>query len=249
MTLLFEPVDLAGLPLANRVVMAPMTRARAVTEIPDDLTVEYYRQRASAGLIICEGVPVSAEGRGYLFNPAIYSDEQAAGWHRVTDAVHAEGGRIFAQLWHVGRLSHASLQPNGLAPVSASARRADTATAYAYAYAYDEAGNPGNVPASKPRTLETEEVARITQDFVPAARRAMEAGFDGIEIHSANAYLFEQFISGAVNDRTDRYGGSIVNRLRFLLETLDAVAAEIGAQRVGVRISPFGRIYDMAPLC
>jgi N-ethylmaleimide reductase len=239
--MIFDAYDLAGLALPNRIVMAPMTRARAVNDIPDEMTALYYRQRASAGLIISEGVPVSVEGRGYLFNPAIHTAQQAAGWKVVTDAVHSDGGRIFAQLWHVGRLSHTSLQPDGGAPVSSTATRAATAGAFAY----DETGTATMVPASAPRALATDEIARVTQDFVRAAKLAMESGFDGIEIHGANGYLFEQFINGGVNDRTDRYGGSITNRLRFLLETSDAISAAIGANHVGIRISPFGRLYDM----
>ena len=243
MNLLFEPFDLAGLKLANRVVMAPMTRARALNDSPDDLTVLYYRQRAGAGLIISEGVPISLEGRGYLFNPGLYKPEHAIGWRNVTDAVHAEGGRIFAQLWHVGRVSHVSLQPDGRPPVSSTEKPARNSNAYAY----DEQGRPATVPSSVPRALTTDEVGRIVQDFVKAARMAMDAGFDGVEIHGANGYLFEQFINGALNDRGDHYGGSIENRLRFLLETVDAVASAIGKEKVGVRISPFGRLYDMAP--
>ena len=243
MSLLFEPFDLAGLKLVNRVVMAPMTRARALNESPDDLTVLYYRQRAGAGLIISEGVPISLEGRGYLFNPGLYKPVHAIGWRGVTDAVHAEGGRIFAQLWHVGRVSHVSLQAEGRPPVSSTAKPARNANAYAY----DEQGRPASVPSSVPRALATDEVVRIVQEFVKAARMAMDAGFDGVEIHGANGYLFEQFINGAINDRTDRYGGSIENRLRFLLDTTDAVAAAIGKEKVGIRISPFGRLYDMAP--
>jgi len=243
MSLLFEPFDLSGLKLANRIVMAPMTRARALRDVPDDMTVTYYEQRAGAGLIISEGAPVSIEGRGYLFNPGLYTAEQAAGWRRVTDAVHAKGGHIFAQLWHVGRVSHTSLQPGGNPPVGPTTTRAETAGAYAY----DETGQPGMVTASTPRALTTEEVGRVTQDFVRAARLAIDAGFDGVELHGANGYLFEQFINGALNDRTDQYGGSVENRLRFLLETLDAISAEVGSNRVGVRISPFGRLYDMAP--
>ncbi|QEI06057.1 alkene reductase [Pigmentiphaga aceris] len=241
MTLIFDSYDLAGLQLPNRIVMAPMTRARAPEGIPDDMTVLYYRQRASAGLIISEGAPVSTEGRGYLFNPALHTAEQAAGWRRVTDGVHSEGGRIFAQLWHVGRLSHTSLQVDGRAPVSSTATRSATAKAFAY----DENGAPAMVPVSAPRALATDEIARVTQDFVRAAQLAIDAGFDGVEIHGANGYLFEQFLNGGVNDRTDRYGGSIPNRLRFLLETFDAIAAAIGSHRVGIRISPFGRLYDM----
>ncbi|MHC1479427.1 alkene reductase [Frateuria aurantia] len=240
---LFEPYDLAGLQLANRVVMAPMTRARAATEVPDEQTALYYRQRASAGLIITEGLPVSEEGRGYLYVPGIYNDSQGDGWSHVTRGVHEEGGRIFAQLWHVGRVSHTSLQPNQRAPVGPTGEAASNVTAFALT----AAGQPGPVPVSTPRALGTEEITRITSDFVAAARRAIDAGFDGVEIHGANGYLFEQFINGALNDRTDRYGGSVANRLRFLLDTLDAVGTEIGMSRVGVRISPFGRLYDMRP--
>ncbi len=243
MSMLFTPYNLSGLTLKNRVVMAPMTRARAETTVPDDLTVLYYQQRAGAGLIITEGVPVSIQGRGYLFNPGLYTQEQVEGWKRVNAAVHQEQGCIFAQLWHVGRVSHTSLQPNGEAPVSSSAKLA----ANSNAYAYDENHQPGPVQASKPRALSVTEIADIKADFVRAAARAMEAGFDGIEIHGANGYLFEQFINPTVNDRTDEYGGSIENRIRLLLETIDAVASEIGRDKVGVRISPFGRLFDMAP--
>jgi 2,4-dienoyl-CoA reductase-like NADH-dependent reductase (Old Yellow Enzyme family) len=241
MTDLFQPFDLAGLQLGNRIVMAPMTRARAVDTIPDDLTVRYYSQRAGAGLIISEGVPVSTEGCGYLFNPGLYTREQVAGWRRVTDAVHAQGGRIFAQLWHVGRVSHVSIQEGAKAPVSSAARSGENV----WAFGRDEEGQAKTLAASPPRALETEEVARITQDFVRAARAAIDAGFDGVELHGANGYLFEQFVNGALNQRDDRYGGSIENRLRFMLETLDAIAAEIGRSRVGVRVSPFGRLYGM----
>jgi N-ethylmaleimide reductase len=240
---LLSPFDLAGLALPNRIVMAPMTRARAIETIPDDLTVLYYRQRAAAGLIISEGAPVSIEGRGYLFNPALYTPEQAAGWRRVTDAVHEEGGRIFAQLWHVGRVSHTSLQPDGQVPVSSAATRGPTS----FAFGYDDDGKPGLVPVTAPRALETDEMGRITQEFVAAARMAIDAGFDGVELHGANGYLFEQFVNGALNQREDRYGGSIENRLRLMLETLDALIAEVGGHRVGIRISPFGRLFDMLP--
>lgn len=243
MSMLFSPYTLSGMELNNRVVMAPMTRARALNDIPDELTVLYYRQRASAGLIISEGVPVSIQGRGYLFNPGLYNQEQVEGWKHVTRAVHEDGGKIFAQLWHVGRVSHTTLQPDGGAPVSSSNKVA----ANSMTYAYDEHGQPGPIQASQPRALSTEEVGTIKNDFVQAARRAVEAGFDGVEIHGANGYLFEQFINPCVNDRTDRYGGSIENRIRLLLETIDAVADAIGRGKVGVRISPFGRLFDMAP--
>lgn len=242
MTMLFKPFSLAGTILKNRVVMAPMTRARALSTIPDELTVRYYQQRSTAGLIISEGVPVSEQGRGYLFNPGMYTQEQAEGWKKVTSAVHAEGGIIFAQLWHVGRLSHTTLQPSGGAPVSSS----DKVAANSMAYAYDASGNPSSIQATRPRPLSVSAIEGIKDDFVRAARRAIDAGFDGIEVHGANGYLFEQFINSNVNHRTDQYGGSIENRIRLLMETVDAVADEIGRERVGVRISPFGRLYDMA---
>lgn len=243
MSTLFQPYDLNGTALANRVVMAPMTRARALNDVPDQHTVTYYAQRASAGLIISEGAPISREGCGYLFNPGLYNDAQTQGWRRVTDAVHAKGGKIFAQLWHVGRMSHVSIQPGGSAPVSSVAVTAARSNAYAWV----AEGQPGPVQASLPRALETDEVRRVTADFVSAAHRAMEAGFDGVELHGANGYVFEQFLNGALNTRTDVYGGSIDNRQRFLLETLDALAAALGSARVGVRISPFGRLFDMHP--
>jgi len=241
MNKLFTPYNLSGLALANRVVMAPMTRTRTPENIPSDLTVLYYAQRASAGLIITEGLPVSEEARGYLYTPGLYTDEQTAGWRKVTDAVHAKGGKIFAQLWHVGRLSHVSLQPGNGAPVSSGTVPATTTMVYAWA----EPGKEGPVLPSKPRALTTDEVQRVIQDFVASARRAMDAGFDGIELMAANAFLFDQFLSSKLNTRTDQYGGSITNRQRLLLETIDAMAAEIGSEKVSVRISPFGRIYDM----
>ena len=240
---LYTPYDLAGLTLPNRIIMAPMTRSRATDGVPDAQTALYYAQRASAGLIISEGIPVSREGTGFLFVPGLYTDAQEAGWRQVCDAVHARGGRIFAQLWHVGRLSHTSLQAGGAAPVSSVARRADNSPAFAWV----SPGEAGQVPASAPRALDAAEIPRVIEDFVLAARRAMAAGFDGIELHGANGYLFEQFINGALNTRDDAYGGTIANRLRLILDTIDALSAEVGAQRVGVRISPFGRLYDMQP--
>lgn len=243
MSKLFTPYDLSGASLANRVVMAPMTRTRTPENVPGELTALYYAQRASAGLIITEGLPISEEGRGYLYTPGIYSDEQVRGWRIVTDAVHAKGGKIFAQLWHVGRMSHVSIQPGNAAPVSAGVVPATGTTVYAFT---DE-GQPGPVAPSAPRALTTGEVHRVTQDFVASARLAMEAGFDGIELMAANAFLFDQFLSSELNSRTDQYGGSIQNRMRFLLETVDALADAIGGARVGVRISPFGRLYDFKP--
>jgi 2,4-dienoyl-CoA reductase-like NADH-dependent reductase (Old Yellow Enzyme family) len=238
---LFDPIDLSGLQLPNRIVMAPMTRARTRSGIADEQTALYYKQRASAGLIISEGIPVSREGTGFLFVPGLYTDAQEAGWSAVTREVHQAGGRIFAQLWHVGRMSHRSLQHARGAPVSSVARRAVAASAYAWT----EAGVPGLVPADTPRELPISEIPRLVNDFRSAARRAIDAGFDGIELHAANAYLFEQFINGELNTRADQYGGSIENRLRLLLETIDAMSEEIGSDKIGVRITPFGRMSDM----
>ncbi|MFC0338915.1 2,4-dienoyl-CoA reductase [Kushneria avicenniae] len=239
---LFEAYTLGDITLSNRVIMAPMTRARAENEIPDELTARYYAQRAGAGLIVSEGVPVSKEGRGFLYTPGLFNAAQAEGWRHVTDAVHDNGGRIFAQLWHVGRVSHHSLQPDGGQPVGPTSRQAIDAKAFAIS---DETGEPGPIAPDQPRALEIEDIEHIIEDFARAARTAIDAGFDGVEIHAANGYLFDQFINGELNDRDDRYGGSIDNRLRFTLETLDAVIAEVGAGRVGIRVSPFGRFNDL----
>ena len=242
MSTLLEPYDLHGLPLRNRIVMAPMTRSRATTTVPDALTATYYGQRASAGLIISEGAQVSEQGRGYLFTPGLHSAAQVQGWKAVTAAVHERGGAIFAQLWHVGRVAHCSVQPYERAPVGPVAKAARGVNAFGYR----EDGTPGQMPVTTPRALETEEIPKITADFVAAARNAIKAGFDGVEIHGANGYLFEQFINGGLNVREDRYGGADVgNRLRLLLETVDAVADAIGARRTGVRVSPFNRVFDM----
>ncbi|GHD69262.1 alkene reductase [Luteimonas padinae] len=241
MSTLFDRHDLAGLTLRNRIVMAPMTRSRAVTTVPDAHTATYYAQRAGAGLIVTEGAQVSEQARGYLFTPGLHTRAQVTGWKQVTTAVHAAGGAVFAQLWHVGRLSHVSLQPCERAPVAPVAK----AAAGVQAFGYREDGTPGQMPVSTPRALATGEIPGITADFVAAARNAVEAGFDGVEIHGANGYLFEQFINGGLNTRIDAYGGSIANRLRFVLETVDAVVAAIGRHRVGIRLSPFNRVFDM----
>lgn len=242
MSKLFQEFDLRGLKLRNRIVMAPMTRSRAPSTVPDALTAEYYGQRAGAGLIICEGAQVSEQARGYLFTPGLHTAAQVQGWKGVTDAVHRRGGAIFAQLWHVGRVAHCSVQPFDRAPVAPVA----VAAAGVNAYGYREDGTPGQMPASTPRALETDEIPRITADFAAAARNAIAAGFDGVEIHGANGYLLEQFINGGLNTRDDRYGGpSIENRLRLLLETVDAVSEAIGSHRTGVRLSPFNRGFDM----
>lgn len=237
---LLQPYELAGLPLANRIAMAPMTRARAQNNQPDDLTAEYYAQRASAGLLITEGVPVSAQAIGYLYTPGLYTAAQVDAWRNVTTAVHQKEGKIFAQLWHVGRVSHRSIQPNNAAPVSSVAK------AGGQAFAYDEQGNPANVPASQPEALTLEGIAEVISDFRQAAANAMDAGFDGIELHAANGYVIEQFINPVLNDRDDLYGGSTLeNRSRLLLELVDALVVEIGASKVGVRLSPFNQIGDM----
>jgi N-ethylmaleimide reductase len=211
--------------------MAPLTRDRAgPRQTPTALMVEYYAQRAGAGLIVTEATQISAEGQGYLDTPGVYSDEQIAGWRRVTDAVHARGGTIVVQLWHVGRISHVSLQPNGQPPVSSTARAANGKTFT----------KQGFVPVSAPRALREDELPRIVADYRHAARSALASGFDGVEVHGANGYLIEQFLQSRSNQRTDRYGGSIANRVRFLLEVTQAVIDVYGADRVGVRLSPYG---------
>ncbi|AEC19435.1 flavin oxidoreductase [Pusillimonas sp. T7-7] len=242
MKTLFTSYNLSGLQLTNRIVMAPMTRSRAADTVPNDQTALYYAQRAGAGLIVTEGSQVSRQGVGYLFTPGIHTDEQAAGWKNVTHAVHEQGGKIFSQLWHVGRISHTSLHENGVSPVGATSKTADNTTAFAY----DENGNPGPVQASPPRPLLTDEVKSVIQDFATSAAKAFGAGFDGVEIHGANGYLIEQFINAGINDRDDQYGGgTIEGRLRLALEVVDAVVAQVGRERVGLRISPFNRIFDM----
>ncbi|WP_137189765.1 alkene reductase [Stenotrophomonas rhizophila] len=226
---LFQPYPLGPITLANRIVMAPLTRNRAGAGlVPSPLAATYYAQRASAGLIITEATQISAQAQGYQDTPGLYTQDQIDGWRAVTDAVHARGGRIFVQLWHVGRISHVDLQPGNAAPVSASAIRAQTKTFV----------HNGFVDVSEPRALAIDELPAIVNDFRQAAANAIAAGFDGVEIHGANGYLLEQFIKDGANQRTDTYGGSIENRARLLLEVTAAVAEEIGADRTGVRISP-----------
>ncbi|MDE3775184.1 alkene reductase [Sinorhizobium meliloti] len=226
---LFEPYTLGSLTLSNRIVMAPLTRNRAGPDfVPGDLTAEYYGQRASAGLIISEATQISQQGQGYQDTPGIYTQAQIEGWRKVTNAVHEKGGRIFLQLWHVGRVSHVDLQENGAAPVSPSAIRAETKTFV----------NNGFFAVSEPRALELDELPGIVHDFRKAAANAIAAGFDGVEIHGANGYLLDQFARDGVNVRTDGYGGSIENRARLMLEVTAAVVEEIGAERTGIRISP-----------
>lgn len=242
MTELFAPFDLGGLKLNNRVVMAPMTRSRSINLIPDENTADYYAQRASAGFIITEGVPTSAEARGYLYTPGIYSPEQVAGWKKVTEAVHAKDGKIAMQLWHVGRVSHVSVQPDGKAPLAP----VDTQAENNSVFAFDENGVPGFVQNSKPRAMTLADIEQVKEEFAAAAANAIEAGFDAVEIHGANGYLLEQFVNAGLNTRRDQYGGATIEgRLRFILEVVDAVVARIGSARTGIRLTPFNRLGDL----
>lgn len=239
---LFAPVTMGPYTLSNRIVMAPLTRSRADDAgVPGELQATYYGQRASAGLIIAEATNISAQGKGYIRTPGIWSPEQVAGWKLTTKAVHDKGGRIFLQLWHVGRISHPDLQPGGALPVAPSAVLAENQQAYTY---------EGFKPLVTPRALETDEIPGIVADYSRAAKNALEAGFDGVEIHSANGYLLQQFLSDKTNKRTDRYGGSIENRTRIVVEVVDAVTKVWGGDRVGIRLSPltkFGDIGDSNP--
>ena len=239
MTDLFTPLKAGDLDLPNRLIMAPLTRMRSKQpgNIPYALNAEYYAQRASAGLIISEATQVSQQGQGYPATPGIHSDEQVAGWKLVTDAVHKAGGRIALQLWHVGRISHPSFQPGNAAPVAPSAI---------------PAANSGTMTADwketailTPRALELDEIPGIVADYRKGAENAKKAGFDGVEVHGANGYLLDQVLQDGSNKRTDRYGGSIENRARLLLEVVDAVIDVWGAGRVGVRLSPYGTFNDM----
>lgn len=245
MTGLFDRYDLAGLSLANRIVMAPLTRNRSPGAVPQPITATYYAQRASAGLLISEATAISHQGQGYADVPGLYSAEALAGWRAVNQAVHARGGRIVVQLWHVGRVSHHSLQPDGQAPVAPSAIQAKAKT-----YLRDAKGEGSFVPTSMPRALEPGELPGIVEDYRRAARAAIDSGFDGIELHAANGYLIDQFLRSNSNQRTDAYGGSIENRARFLFEVVDAITAEIGADRTGIRLSPVtpaNDVFDEAP--
>lgn len=243
-SILFSPFKLRDQTLRNRIVMAPLTRNRAAhgTDVPGPMNAEYYAQRATAGLIISEATQISPTGKGYAFTPGIYSREQVAGWRLVTDAVHKQGGTIYLQLWHVGRISHPSLQPGGVLPVAPSA------IAPAKSRTFIETGE--FVDIGKPRALDLQEIPGIIEDYRKATRNAMAAGFDGVEIHAANGYLIQQFLSDGTNQRSDRYGGSVENRLRFALEVTDAVIGEAGAQRTGIRLSPVtpsNDIHDSDP--
>jgi N-ethylmaleimide reductase len=227
---LFDPIDLGALKLKNRIVMAPLTRSRAVEgEVPNPLAAEYYGQRASVGLIISEATQISRSGQGYPNTPGIFTDAQVEGWKRVTDAVHARGGLIVAQLWHVGRVSIAAYQPDGRPAVGPSAIAAE-------GQAMKE--DFTMVPFETPRALTVEEIEGVIADYVHAAEMAKKAGFDGVEVHGANGYLIDQFLKDGSNQRDDRYGGSVENRLRFMLEVVSAVVAVWGADRVGIRLSP-----------
>ncbi|MCY1213230.1 N-ethylmaleimide reductase [compost metagenome] len=233
---LFQPIKLGKLELANRMAMAPLTRSRADDNlVPTDMVVEYYSQRASVGLIIAEATQVSTTAQGYTNTPGIYTPEQIAAWKKVTDAVHAKGGRIFLQIWHTGRMSHTHFQPDNQPPVAPSAIAANAKTYI---------NGKGYVECSVPRELEAAEIAGIVDDFRIAAANAVQAGFDGVEVHGAHGYLLDAFLRDGTNKRTDAYGGSIENRARFLLEVMAAVVKEIGADRVGVRLAPVSPVND-----
>lgn len=241
---LLSSLKLGSQTLSNRVVMAPLTRSRAGQpgDVPTALNVEYYAQRATAGLIVTEASQVSRQGQGYAWTPGIYTDAQEAGWKSVVQAVHAKGGHIAVQLWHVGRISHSLLQENGAAPVAPSALVAKNSQCFVV----QPDGTPANVPCETPRALALEELPGIVAQYRQAAVRAKRAGFDFVEVHAANGYLLHQFLSTNSNQRTDAYGGSLENRARLILEVLDAVIEEMGADRVGIRLSPHFAAHDIA---
>lgn len=233
---LFDPVTLGAVACANRVAMAPLTRCRSRQpgNVPWELNAAYYAQRAGFGLIVSEATQISPVAQGYLWTPGIHTTEQAAGWRKVTQAVHAAGGRIVLQMWHVGRISHSSVLPAGEVPVSPSGvGRDDLQT-----WAIGADGKPGRVPCTPPRALTAAEIRSTVDDYARAAGLAMDAGFDGVEIHAANGYLIEQFMDPTCNLRTDEWGGSMHNRTRFCLEVFRAVSARVGAGRTGIRLSP-----------
>jgi len=240
MSTLFDPVQAGDLKLANRIVMAPLTRNRSPNAIPPDLAATYYAQRASAGLLITEATAISHQGQGYADVPGLYGTEQLDAWKRVTDAVHAKGGKIVVQLWHVGRVSHTELQPGGGKPVAPSAITAKTKTVLI------KDGVPTFVETSAPRALDAAELPGIVHAYAAAARNAVEtAGFDGVEIHGANGYLLDQFLKTGSNQRNDDYGGSIPNRARLLLEATRAVVDAVGGGRTGIRLSPVTPANDV----
>jgi len=236
MTSLYDPITLGNLQLANRVFMAPLTRNRAMPSgVPGPWASTYYGQRASAGLIVSEATQISPMGTGYINTPGIYSEEQIAGWKPVVDAVHRPGGRIFLQLWHVGRISHSSLLPGNASPLAPSSIKAMSQTVIATGFA----------EVSEPRAMTPADIRQTIEDFRQAAVNAQAAGFDGVEIHAANGYLIDQFLQTKSNIRTDNYGGMVSNRVRFLREVVEAVLGVWEPTRVGVRISPFGTFNDM----
>lgn len=240
---LHSPTSLGPLNLPNRIAMSPMTRSRTDQpgNVPNAMMAEYYAQRASAGLIITEATQISRQGQGYSFTPGIYSPDHIAGWWLVTKAVHEQGGRIFLQLWHVGRMSHESFHGGGK-PVAPSALSPD-----AQVWVVDpETGEGAMVDCPTPRALERDEIGTIVEDFRQAAVNAITAGFDGVEIHGANGYLIDQFLRRSSNHRTDEYGNSQTNRIRFLVDVAEAVASEIGAERTGIRLSPYITQRNMA---
>ncbi|WP_303905508.1 alkene reductase [Thiohalomonas denitrificans] len=240
--MLFEPIRIGALKLPNRIIMAPMTRNRADHDDnrPNALMAEYYRQRAGAGLIVSEGTPVSPQAPGYLWTPGIYTEGQVEGWRQVTAAVRQAGGRIFAQLWHCGRVSHQSLQPNNEAPLAPSAGQAATQL-----FALDDNGQPAMLTPSPARAMTEKEIEATIADFRQATENALAAGFDGVEIHGANGYLIDQFLNSTVNQREDRWGGSLENRARFALAVVEAAVEVAGPDRVGLRLSPHGTFNDM----
>jgi N-ethylmaleimide reductase len=235
---LFQPFKLGAIEVRNRIALAPLTRNRAIDPdtVPSPLAPLYYSQRADAGLLITEASQISQQGQGYAWTPGIFSEAQVEAWRTVTKAVHDKGGKIVIQLWHVGRISHTSLQPNGGAPVAPSAIAAKTKTFIP----------SGFVDTSEPRALETSEIAGIVADYAHAARQAERAGFDGVEIHAANGYLIDQFLRDSTNKRTDRYGGSIENRIRFALEVTDAILRVLPPGKVGIRIAPTSAANNVA---
>lgn len=239
---LFQPLALGPLTLPHRIVLAPLTRSRAGQpgNVPTPLNAAYYAQRASAALVISEATQVSQQGQGYAWTPGIHSPQQVSGWQAVTRAVHDAGGRMFLQLWHVGRISHPALQPDGMLPVAPSALLPP-----GEAFIANEQGQGMLVPFVVPRALDSAELPYLVQQYARGARNARAAGFDGVEVHAANGYLLDQFLESGTNQRTDSYGGSVANRARLVLDVLDAVIEVWGAERVGLRLSPYGTFNGM----
>lgn len=245
MATLFDPIQIGDIAASNRIAMAPLTRNRSPNAVPREMAATYYSQRATAGLLITEATAISHQGQGYADVPGLYTPEAVEGWKAVTKAVHDAGGKIVTQLWHVGRISHTSLQPNGGKPVAPSAIAAKSKT-----YIIDADGKGTFAETSEPRALELSEIPGLIEDYRKAARTAIDAGFDGVEIHAANGYLLEQFMRSNSNQRTDEYGGSIKNRIRLTLEVVQAITREIGGSRTGIRLSPVtpaNDVFDAEP--